>query len=597
MLSFRKKIFLSYLLVFLILVGLMFPFASRSVRSIAIKAMNDRAEELIARIKHAQNNEGLIRNLKDQKALIFFRVSVITDERKVIYDSHARRVLGSDFSHEFVIDHPEVNQAFQYGAGYHEDYSELLGQNFAYVAKAFDFNGKLYVIRLAFPLQYVQDLTRDFEMGFFFLITSVLLVFSLMTWFIIHHLTRPIRQIIQAVTPYQEGRVRDVPSIELKSGGTDEFAKLASTLNSLSEKIRGQIRTLTRERNEKQSILESLVEGVVAVDQDLQVIYANGMALEILNKSVEEIVGHPFEQIGQPLLTGWLQVSLREHRILTETLIIKHSKGKIFLDVVIAPQEEERGALLVLQDKSSHYKMLEMRKDFIANASHELKTPITIIRGFAETLYDNPELPKETTVDITDKIVRNCKRMTQLIKDLLILTDIERLPETRVVECDLLSIVHACTDMLHNVFPDAHVNVLSDGEESVRLMADPNLMELAIMNLMENAAKYSPSPAQIQIYLRRERDRLLVTVADQGIGIPPQDLEHIFERFYTVNKAKSQKLGGSGLGLSIVETIVQKHGGTISVQSEVNRGTTFTLSLPIGKIGEDSLNAPRPVEE
>lgn len=580
MLTFRKKILLSYLIVFLVLVGLMFPFASHSVRGIAIKAMNDRAEELILRIKHAQNNDGLIRNLKEQKALIFFRVSVITNEHKVIYDSHARRILGADYSNDFIIEHPEVNQAFKSGSGYHEDYSELLGQDFAYVAKSFDFNGQPYVIRLAFPLKYVQDLTADFEMGFFVLITSVLLLFSLMTWFMINHLTRPIQQIIQAVTPYQEGKTRTVPSIEIKSGATDEFGKLASTFNSLSAKIQGQINSLTQERNEKQAILESLAEGVIAVDQDLNVIYANEMALKLLGKSAAELVGS-FDKVGQPNLTHLLQTCQKEHKVLNDTMVVKRVEGKIFLDIVAAPREAGLGALLVLQDKSSHYKMLEMRKDFIANASHELKTPITIIRGFAETLHDNPELPLETTVDITGKIVRNCKRMTTLIKDLLTLTDIEHLPESRLIDCDLLSLVHDCIEMLHNVFPEAIVEVDVQDESATHMEADPNLMELALMNLIENAAKYSVSPAKVKVSLKREGDMLVLSIADNGIGISQGDLEHIFERFYTVNKAKSQKMGGSGLGLSIVETIVSKHLGTIAVQSEIDKGTTFTLRLPV----------------
>lgn len=580
MLTFRKKILLSYLIVFLVLVGLMFPFASQSVRGIAIKAMNDRAEELILRIKHAQNDDGLIRNLKEQKALIFFRVSVITNEHKVIYDSHARRILGADYSNEFIIEHPEVNQAFKSGSGYHEDYSELLGQDFAYVAKSFDFNGQPYVIRLAFPLKYVQDLTADFEMGFFVLITSVLLLFSLMTWFVINHLTRPIQQIIQAVTPYQEGKTRTVPLIEIKSGATDEFGKLASTFNSLSAKIQGQINSLTQERNEKQAILESLAEGVIAVDQDLNVIYANEMALKLLGKTAEELAGS-FEKVGQPNLTHLLQTCQKEHKVLNDTMVVKRVEGKIFLDIVAAPREAGLGALLVLQDKSSHYKMLEMRKDFIANASHELKTPITIIRGFAETLHDNPELPLETTVDITGKIVRNCKRMTTLIKDLLTLTDIEHLPESRLIDCDLLSLVHDCIEMLHNVFPEAVVEVDVQDESATHMEADPNLMELALMNLIENAAKYSISPAKVKVSLKREGDTLILSVTDNGIGISPADLEHIFERFFTVNKAKSQKMGGSGLGLSIVETIVTKHLGTIAVQSEIDKGTTFTLRLPV----------------
>jgi signal transduction histidine kinase len=247
---------------------------------------------------------------------------------------------------------------------------------------------------------------------------------------------------------------------------------------------------------------------------------------------------------------------------------------------VAAPKGASSGAIFVMQDKSSHYKLLEMRKEFIANASHELKTPITIIRGFAEALHDNPDLPPETTEDVTAKIVKNCQRMTNLIKDLLTLSDIENIPHSRLIECDLHEIIEGCCNTLHEIFPTAQFNIHQQPNIDSYLVADPSLMELAMMNLIENAAKYSKPPAIIDISLETIGDNITVTIADQGIGIPPADLEHIFERFYTVDKAHSQKLGGSGLGLSIVQTIIHKHFGKISVQSEVGKGTTFTIVLP-----------------
>lgn len=471
MFSFRQKIFISLVCVFLLFIALMFPFATHTVRKIASKAMEDRANELIAQIETAPNNEALIRRLKEQKATLFFRVSVIDNEHKILYDSHTKRLLGPRFSQEYVVDHPEVLQAFEKGLGYNEDYSELLEQKFSYLAKAFDFHGKTYVIRSAFPHKYVSDLTHDCEMGFLGLATAILVLFSFMTWFIIHHLTSPIQQIINAITPYQQGKQPSIPEIHISPPNShDDFGKLAMTLNSLSKKVQDHINTLN--------------------------------------------------------------------------------------------------------------KLLEMRKDFIANASHELKTPITIIRGFAEMLHDHPELPKETMIQVTEKIVRNCQRMTGLIKDLLTLSDIENIPASRLVNCDVVAITARCCTHLQDVFPSAKIQIHKKENESYFLVADPSLIELAITNLIENAIKYSPSPAHVDITFENTAQALKFSVTDQGIGIPESDLEHIFERFYTVNKAHSQKLGGSGLGLSIVQTIIYKHFGQISVVSESNKGTTFTVILP-----------------
>lgn len=580
MFSFRQKIFITYLIVVLIFLVLMFPFAASTVKKIAKKGMQDRATELIAKIQSAPNNDAMIRRLKEQKALIFFRISVINDERKILYDSHTKRLLGPRFSQEYVVDHPEVLEAFANGTGYMEDYSDLLGQKFSYFAKSFNFHGKTYVMRTAFPYKYVTELTHDFEMGMIALGSIILLLFSAMTWFIIHHLTEPIAQITEAVRPYQEGTVKTLPTIKINATASDEFLTLADTLNSLSDRIRRQIETLTTERNEKVAVLESLVEGVIAVDENLRISYANQSASNLLNLDDQQLEGLSFEQLNQPKCLELLIACQKEHTPQVDTLEIKQEGKKLFFDVVAAPKKDNAGAILVLQDKTAHYRISEMRKDFVANASHELKTPLTIIRGFAETLHDHPGLPRETMEEITEKIMRNCKRMTTVIKDLLTLSDIENIPEYRLVDCDLLKITENCREQVLNLHPTAQIQIVDNPQREVYLIADPSLMELAIMNLIENAAKYSIPPAQITVNLEDLGQMIKIEVADKGIGIPPSDLEHIFDKFYTVDKARSQKMGGSGLGLSIVQTIVDKHAGQISVVSEVGVGTTFTILLP-----------------
>lgn len=580
MFSFRQKIFISYIVVFFVFLIMMLPFVSQWVHQIVVHVMEERATEIIHNIHEAPNNEALIRRLKDQKSLIFFRVSVISNERKVLYDSHTKRLLGPKFSQDYVVDHPEVLQAFQEGVGYHEDYSELLSQKFAYFAKAFNFHGKSYVLRTAFPYDYLVELTKNFEIGFLIFAIAILLLFSFMTWFIIHFLTKPIQTIINVVKPYQEGLQTELPEINIGvTNPNDDFGKLAMTLNNLSERIQQHINTITNERNEKEAILESLIEGVIGVDPNLVIDYANYTAAKILNYPDQEIVGKPFRLLNQEKFETLLWQCQAEKKILTDTIQINIEGKKTYLDVIAAPKKQYQGAILVLQDKTSHYKIFEMRRDFIANASHELKTPITIIRGFAEALHDNPELPRETQLDVTSKIVRNCQRMAALIKDLLTLADIENIPSSRLSECDIEELVKKCSTMLIDVFPTAKIRI-EKKQGDVIFIADADLLELAIMNLIENAAKYSPSPAQIHVTLDQTMERIKVTITDQGIGIPSTDIEHIFERFYTVDKAHSQKMGGSGLGLSIVKTIVEKHFGTISVQSELGRGTTFTLSFP-----------------
>jgi two-component system, OmpR family, phosphate regulon sensor histidine kinase PhoR len=580
MFSFRQKIFFTYIIVFLFFVAITFPLATYMVRSISAKVIEDRTDEIISKIQSAPNNDALVRRLKEEKQLIFFRISIIDNDRRVIYDSHAKRLLGPRFSQEYVVDFPDVMEAFESGEGSHVDYSELFEQKFFYFAKAFDFHGKRYVIRTAFPYKYVADLTEDTEISFLGLISLILLLFSILTWLIINHFTKPIQQIINAVTPYQEGKQTSIPEIHLKTSPDDEFGKLALTLNSLSAKIQKHIDTLTAERNEKAAILESLVEGVIAVDGQMQITYSNKKSLKMLGKRQDELIGQNFDHTILPQGEQLLLACQKEKKVQTNTLVIEKDRSRVYLDIVAAPIADSRSAIFVIQDQSAHYKMLEMRKEFVANASHELKTPITIIRGFAEALHDNPDLPRQTTLEVTAKIVKNCQRMTALIKDLLTLSDIENLPSSRLIECDLYEIVQNCCKMLVDMYPTSNVVIHKKPEEEIQLIADPGLMELALMNLIENAAKYSTPPAQIDITLQHLEDKIMIEIADKGIGIPPENLEHIFDRFYRVDTARSQKLGGFGLGLSIVQTVVHKHFGQISVQSERGKGTAFTLILP-----------------
>lgn len=589
MFSFRQKLFFSYLVVFLIFLALIFPFASRIVQEIVKNSLVERTNQVIARVRTAPDQATMLRRLQDQEHFLFFRVTVIESDGRVIYDSHVPDNERSNWpKSDYLSDHPEIVQAIKQGEGYSEDYSYVLGQELAYVAKSFSFHGQQLIMRTAFPLGQVQQLVKEFEIGFLTLGIVVLLLFSIMTSLIAHHLSRPIKQIIAAIKPYQEGKVEHLPEIFLSKykNPRDDFRRLSDTLNSLSKRIELQISTLKHERNEKAAVLDSLTEGVIAVDEKMHVTFINQMALKMLEMEGRKVVGDRFADFEQTEFHDLLVACQHQEEVLTYICELG-KKQRYYLDVVAVPMGRDRGALLILQDKSLHYKALEMRKDFIANASHELKTPITIIRGFAEALHDLPIMTPEMTKEITEKIMRNCTRMEKLVKNLLTLADIENLPRSRLQRCRLSDVVEACKQMIQNVYPKAEISVKKPSAQEPELLGDADLLELAVMNLLDNAAKYSQQPTRIKVTIETlpEQDQIKLVVSDNGMGIPPEDLEHIFQRFYTVNKAHSRQLGGSGLGLSIVETIIEKHFGKISVTSQLGVGTTFTILLPLKREG------------
>ncbi|NGX39993.1 MAG: Sensor histidine kinase ResE [Chlamydiae bacterium] len=588
-LSFRKKIILSQLILFIAFFAALFPFVEKMSSILVRDSLIESTSDLKMRLAKATSVQDMVSIIKKEQYFFFFRIGLINDQGLVIYDTHKSRLYKEGFKPYFATDHKEIQEALKEGVGFSIAHSVTFGGKFGYVAERFQFQGKTFILRTVFPFQQIEDLTETFEIGMLIFLFVILLFFNTLIMFIFNRLTRPIREIISAITPYQKKEQAELPEITLTktTGPGDDFQKLAGVFNSLSRKIQEQIKTLEDEKNEKEAILESLGEGVIAVDGKMHVLYINFIACKMLGVARRQILGKPFHVEGG---NGAIQLSRKcrdllekcqSQAIIAADSIILGTEKKTYIDLVAAPKAHGAGAIIVLQDKTSHYRVLEMGKDFVANASHELRTPITIIKGFAETLHDMPEMSNELLMDVTEKIGRNCTRMENLVSNLLMLADIENLPESRFEECDLGILLENCRHTLLSVHPEAHVEIDKSGRKVV-IGADRGLLELALMNLLENAAKYSDPPAKISLVLTiPNEEEVILKISDQGRGIPERDLPHIFERFYRVDKTHSRRLGGAGLGLSLVKTIIKKHDGTIEVESTEGKGTTFTITLPI----------------
>lgn len=583
-LNFRQKIIISHFLLFFLFILFSFPFIEKTVSRIVSNNLQINSHNLIDVLQKSEDENQMISKLKKEQGYVFLQVSLFDEKGRPLYDSASLL---------FPQDAPPVEEnaiiaAGEQKTGFFVTPSQTFQMKLAYMTIPFEVNAHGYFLRTAIPFSQVEDFTEQFKVWFFAFCALALLFFGSVTWLIFHRINFPIQQIIKAIKPYQNGQEEAIPHIELSNtiDEEDDFFRLAQTLNSLSDRLHLQIKNITDERNEKEAILESLGEGVIAVDAEMSVRYINFIGSKMIGIPRRQLLGRPFPVIQDKPTSGLLekchllmQACQEKLNVLTDSVLIGDSK-KIYLDLIAAPKALRNGAIVVLQDKSSHYKVLEMGKDFVANASHELRTPITIIKGFAETLQDLPELPRDMVVDITEKIVRNCQRMDTLVKSLLTLADLENLPDTRFQECDLVALTETCRQVVLAVYENAQITI-EKGSESISVAADPDILELAIINVLDNAAKYSNPPAQITIKLAQEGDDAVTSIIDRGIGIPPADLEHIFERFYTVDKARSRRLGGAGLGLSIVRTIIERHHGTISASSTVGVGTQFITRLPI----------------
>jgi len=432
------------------------------------------------------------------------------------------------------------------------------------------------------------------QIAIFSMVAGFLFLYCMTTWALMHYVNKPLRKIFQYIKYYDDGNETTPPRIE-GDGSNDAFDKLVNLLNSLSDRVLKQIQKLTTERNENESLLESLEEGVIALDDTGIITFANHKACSYLLKSKESLIGSNFDQIRSRSIS-LLQVcknalkSCEKKKKEIRRHLVFGRKQKIYMDVIVSPHSFKKGYMMIFQDKTADYRVIDIGKDFVANASHELRTPIMIIQGYAEALQQMPSIPKDVLEEISLKIMRTSKRLSSIINNLLTLANIENYSSAKFVKCDVLALIEDCLHIIETLHNKVKITFEKPKKE-IYIAADRGLMELAIVNILENAVKYSNDKFVIDVKLSRRAKKIKLSIKDQGIGIPIQDLEHIFDRFYRVDKARSRQAGGTGLGLSIVKTIIDKHQGKIDIDSVLGEGTCFTMHLPIYEKVSNSQNA------
>jgi len=569
--SFRKRSIIAFIILFLIFCGLILLIAPWSVNQLILHNLKNRASLIVNSATKEATLQQMVQKISTLSNYTYYRLTLYSEDH-LIFDS--RPSAKTEFIPYELKDQLDGKKF------------SLENPQYLYVNVFFDFLNNPYELRASLPYEYAMILFHQLELVVMGISFVLLLFFSFLSWGILETLSSPMRRVIEGIRPYQSGKMETIPDLYLgKLGKYSEFQELANTLTSLSMKVKSKLIDLTREKNEKEAILESLSEGIIAIDASMIITYANFSASRMLGISKKLLIGRELTSFEQTdLLKKCVEIlssALENHTYVSDSFSSSNRK-KLHLDLIAAPIPYEKRAILVLQDNSNHYRVLEMGKDFVANASHELRTPITIIRGFAETLHDMPDLSKQMLEEITEKIVRNCHRMDTLVKNLLTLADLENLPLSKSLDCNVCDIVDNCKHLLLIIHPEIEIEVFKEKLAFI-VRGSPDLLELAFMNLLENAVKYSHPPAHLTISLKELDEEVEITFQDKGIGIPPQDIEHIFERFYTVNKARSRKLGGAGLGLSIVKTVIEKHDGKISVESVLGEGTTFTIILPLSQ--------------
>ena len=578
--SFRWKLMASYLLLVLLLGAGLYGYLSLSLESSMTSGSREHLQDE-ARVASLMASKEIRDLRQDAPALtaalskaIRARVTVISSEGEVVADSDlAPADVGRLENHR---DRPEVQQALKYGMGSAIRYSATLRTDMLYVAAPFADRG---LIRLALPLSGLEQAKQRLQRSLAAALAVGVLASLLLSYVLSNVNSRNLRRLAAGAS--RIGRGEFGTRIPVRS--YDEVGELAHVMNEMTARIEEQLERFSSEKNRLDAILKGMGEGVMVTDQHGVVTLVNpafcamfGTGPQVQGRQLLEISRHP------DLYAACRQV-LNERQEHHQEISLAGGKATLVHWVPLLEAEALRGVVAVFHDISALKKVDRIRRDFVANVSHELRTPVTVIKGYAETLLsgalaDDPQR-REQFLGVIDK---HADRLTSLVRDLLTLSELES-GEVAIQPRSIL---------LEDAVRQALLLVAQRGEEKGITMeyvgpalaacvsADRSRLDQVLINLLDNAVKYSGQGGKVTVEASEEGDMVRISVRDSGIGIPSKDLPRLFERFYRVDEARSRDRGGTGLGLSIVKHIVQAHGGSVRVESTPGVGSVFSFTLP-----------------
>jgi two-component system, OmpR family, phosphate regulon sensor histidine kinase PhoR len=403
------------------------------------------------------------------------------------------------------------------------------------------------------------------------LLTSV---FAYLAWALV---TRRVNEMAASATKLAAGHLNE----RLPIMGNDEIASLAVSLNTMVRSLGTTIHDLADRRQRLELIFEAMKQGVMVLDRAGRVTLVNTAILEVLGTERDLSGRTPLEIFRRPELENAVRAVIAGDP--SQILEIAAGNGRI-LQANVAPVTNVFGevdsAVVVFHDLTDIRRTEKMRRDFVANVSHEFKTPLTSIRGYAETLLSGAKDDPKIALDFLRTIERNAKHLEDLVTDLLVLARLEAEVPARKDTIDLKTIIEEQLSSRKTSVDERKLRVTLECA-AIDIHADRSRLAAALSNLIDNAIYYNKPGGDIRISAEIRNGQLAIAVADTGYGIPSGELPRIFERFYRVDKARARESGGTGLGLSIVKHAIESQGGTIGVSSRIGQGSTFTISLPV----------------
>jgi two-component system phosphate regulon sensor histidine kinase PhoR len=515
------------------------------------------------------------------------RITLLDRAGNVLADSEANPTAMDNHG-----DRPEIREAQDHPFGTASRPSKTLGKPLMYVAlRVTEPANEVAYVRVALPLTEIRDHLAELNR----LVWSAAGITALIAMFLAFWLARgvaePVQELIQGAQRISTGDL----SQKVYAAGGGEVGRLARTFNQMSEQLADQFAQLEEDRHQLRAILSGMVEGVIALDAEQRILFANERAAQLLGFPAQASVGRNlWAVVRQRSFHELVQRALKSAEPCQEELPWTGTAGRSLL-VHAARLEDSaaKGAVLVLHDTSELRRLERVRQEFVANVSHELKTPLAVIRACVETLLEGALDDVDNRGQFLDQIMEQSERLNALILDLLSLARIESGAEAfEFQNVRLDKVATACLER-HRARAESKGQRLeaapaAPGQAPAVAWADEEAVGQILDNLVDNAVKYTPAGGSIRVWWWADAEQAAFRVEDNGIGIAERHLPRLFERFYRVDKARSRELGGTGLGLSIVKHLVQAMHGSVRATSQAGQGSAFTVMLPRGPATENN---------
>ncbi len=507
------------------------------------------------------------------------RITVILSSGKVVGDSEEVPESMDNHANRF-----EVSEALQGGVGTSIRYSKTLKHDMMYVAIPLKRDNKIIgVLRTAIPVTSIYDELKSIQIQISAGGLLIALFAAGVSLFISKRISKPIEEIRKGAERFAHGDL----NYRMPASDTEEMVGLAEAMNQMAIQLDDRIKTAIKQRNELEAVLSSMKEGVIAVDLDEKIISINQSAASMFKSRPSDLEQRSIQEvIRNPELQKIIKKAISSGEY-SEGDVVLYQDKEIILKVqttsLLDENEKFIGIIVVLNDVTQLRHLENMRKEFVSNVSHEIKTPLTAIKGFVETLsqgaMENPGEAKR----FLNIIEKHVNRLVALIEDLMHLSVIEQKDKTKeikLIKGNIRSVIKTAIQVCQAKAESKKIKVNLICHEDISAKIDTQLLEQAAVNLLDNAIKYSEEGGLVQIEVITTDTEVCISFKDYGIGIPKEHLPRLFERFYRIDKARSRKLGGTGLGLAIVKHIVQTHEGYVTVESEPGEGSNFVIHLP-----------------